>query len=49
MTYTEIAAAMPAKAVTAIDGLPFKKIASGKVREIFDLGDALLIAATDRL
>ena len=49
MTYAEIAAALPTKAVTAIDGLPFKKIASGKVREIFDLGDALLIAATDRL
>jgi len=49
MTYAEIASALPARAVTAIDGLPFKKIASGKVREIFDLGDALLIAATDRL
>ena len=49
MTYADIAAALPAKAVTSIDGLPFPKIASGKVREIFDLGDALLIAATDRL
>jgi phosphoribosylaminoimidazole-succinocarboxamide synthase len=49
MTYAEIAAALPAKAVTSIDGLPFPKIASGKVREIFDLGDALLIAASDRL
>ena len=28
---------------------PFPELASGKVREIFDLGDALLIAATDRL
>ncbi|MEY3773677.1 MAG: hypothetical protein RLZZ129_457, partial [Verrucomicrobiota bacterium] len=34
---------------TSIDGLPFPKIASGKVREIFDLGDALLLVASDRL
>jgi len=49
MTFAEIAAALPARAVTSIDGLPFPKIATGKVRENFDLGDALLIAATDRL
>src|SRR3954447_11427619 len=49
MTFAEIAAALPTQAVTAIDGLPYPKIASGKVREIFDLGDALLLVATDRL
>ena len=49
MTYADIAAALPRNAVTAIDGLPFPRIASGKVREIFDLGDALLLTATDRL
>jgi len=49
MTYAEIVAELPAQAVTQIDGLPFPRIASGKVREIFDLGDALLIVATDRL
>ena len=49
MTYTDIAAALPKQAVTAIDHLPFPKIASGKVREIFDLGDALLLVASDRL
>ena len=49
MTSAAIAAALPATAVTAIDHLPFPKIASGKVREIFDLGDALLLSATDRL
>lgn len=49
MTFSEIAAALPQQAVTQIDHLPFPKIASGKVREIFDLGDALLIVATDRL
>ena len=49
MTFAEISAALPGQAVTAIDGLPFPRIASGKVREIFDLGDALLLTATDRL
>ena len=49
MTFPEIAAALPKHAVTSIDSLPFPRIASGKVREIFDLGDALLLAATDRL
>ena len=49
MTFADIARAIPSNAVTQIDGLPFPKLASGKVREIFDLGDALLIAATDRL
>ncbi len=49
MNFADIAAAIPASAVTQIEGLPFPKLASGKVREIFDLGDALLITATDRL
>jgi phosphoribosylaminoimidazole-succinocarboxamide synthase len=49
MTYAEIAAALPKNAVTEINGLPFPHVASGKVREIFDLGDALLLSATDRL
>jgi len=49
MTFAEIASALPPTAVTTIDGLPFPRIASGKVREIFDLGDALLLVATDRL
>jgi phosphoribosylaminoimidazole-succinocarboxamide synthase len=49
MNYAEIAAALPQTAVTTIDHLPFPRIASGKVREIFDLGDALLLTATDRL
>ncbi len=49
MNYAEIAAALPSKAVTSVDGLPFPRIASGKVREIFDLGDALLLTASDRL
>jgi phosphoribosylaminoimidazole-succinocarboxamide synthase len=49
MNFAEIKAALPPTAVTTVDGLPFPKIASGKVREIFDLGDALLLTATDRL
>ena len=49
LPYSEIASAMPESAVIAIDGLRFPRIASGKVREIFDLGDALLLSATDRL
>ena len=49
LTASEIAASLPARARTSIDGLPFPRIASGKVREIFDLDDALLLVATDRL
>jgi phosphoribosylaminoimidazole-succinocarboxamide synthase len=49
MTFTEIADALPRNAVTSIEGLPYPHLASGKVREIFDLGDALLLVATDRL
>ena len=49
MKFAAIAAALPRNAVVAIDGLPYPRVASGKVREIFDLGDALLLAASDRL
>jgi phosphoribosylaminoimidazole-succinocarboxamide synthase len=49
MTFSEIAAGLPSTAVTTIEGLSFPHVASGKVREIFDLGDALLLVATDRL
>jgi phosphoribosylaminoimidazole-succinocarboxamide synthase len=49
MTFPEISAAMPARAVTDVTALPFPKIASGKVRELFDCGDAILMVATDRL
>ena len=44
-----VAAALPNRAVQTVEGLPFPRVASGKVREIFDLGDALLLVATDRL
>jgi phosphoribosylaminoimidazole-succinocarboxamide synthase len=49
MRTADIAAALPEQAVLTIEAQPFPHIASGKVREIFDLGDALLLVATDRL
>ncbi len=58
MTFAEIAAALPKTAVTSLGDIGAqlsalsaqpKHVASGKVREIFDLGDALLLVATDRL
>src|SRR5271169_59205 len=48
MTFAEIEASLPGQAVTSIEAA-FPRIGSGKVREIFDLGDALLLVATDRL
>ena len=38
-----------ANAITQIDLPGVKKLKSGKVREVFDLGDALLFVATDRI
>ncbi len=49
MNFADIAAALPAQARTAFPDVPFPLLASGKVREIFDLGDALLLVASDRL
>ncbi len=49
LTYSEIEAAMPATALTTVQGLPYRKIASGKVRELFDTGEHLLMIATDRI
>lgn len=49
MNFAAIAAALPPQARTSFTGLPYPLIASGKVREIFDLGDTLLLVASDRL
>ena len=51
MTFSAIAAALPPTAVVSFDhlNLPCPKVASGKVRDIYDLGDALLLVASDRL
>ena len=40
---------LPKNALMTVDDLPFKRVAKGKVRENFDLGDELLIVATDRI
>lgn len=40
---------MPDAPLQQVDGLPYPHLASGKVREIYDLGDALLMIATDRV
>jgi len=40
---------LPKTALMIVDDLPFKKVAQGKVRENFDLGDELLIVASDRI
>ena len=42
-------AALPSEALREVSTLPFPRVASGKVREIFDTGDAYLLIATDRL
>ena len=40
---------MPTQALLKVQGLPYPLVAAGKVREVFDLGDALLMVATDRV
>jgi len=49
MTFAEIESALPERAMTGIPPLAYPHLGSGKVRELFDLGDALLLVATDRL
>ena len=49
MDTAQLAFSLPTKAVTEINHVSFKKIGSGKVRDIFDLGDALLLSASDRI
>ena len=39
----------PAKPLLKVGALPYPLITSGKVREVFDMGDALLMVATDRI
>jgi len=40
---------MPEQALLKVQGLPYPLVAAGKVREVFDMGDALLMVATDRV
>lgn len=49
MDYNTLVKSLPERALRQIDNLPFKKIGSGKVREIYDVGEHLLIVASDRL
>lgn len=49
MDFKAIDAALQLPALSATPSLPYPHLASGKVREIFDLGEELLIIATDRL
>ena len=51
MTYSQIVARMPREPLTKIDAamVGYPRIGSGKVREIFDLGDRLLLVASDRI
>lgn len=40
---------LPREAIMTVEGLPYPLLAKGKVREVFDMGDALLMVATDRV
>ena len=49
MSILDLPFPMPEKALLEVVGLPYPLVASGKVREVFDMGDALLMVATDRV
>ncbi|MCC5833668.1 MAG: phosphoribosylaminoimidazolesuccinocarboxamide synthase [Opitutales bacterium] len=49
MTLPEIRASIPAEPLVELGSLPYPHTASGKVREIYELPDAYLMIATDRL
>lgn len=40
---------LPDAPLLEVEGLPYPHLTSGKVREIYDMGDALLMVATDRV
>ena len=49
LSIRELESALPERAMRTLPELPFPHVASGKVREIYDLGETYLIVATDRL
>ncbi|MDP4645439.1 MAG: phosphoribosylaminoimidazolesuccinocarboxamide synthase [Opitutales bacterium] len=49
MTSETLPFPLPEKPLLKVDNLPYPLIASGKVREVYDMGDALLMVATDRV
>ncbi len=40
---------LPTSPLLTVENLPYPLVASGKVREVYDMGDALLMVATDRV
>ncbi len=49
MNHPDLPFELPEEPLLAVAGLPYPKVASGKVREVFDMGDAFLMVATDRV
>lgn len=49
LTPATIREALPPTPLRSIEGLPYRRIASGKVRDIFAVGENLLLIASDRL
>jgi phosphoribosylaminoimidazole-succinocarboxamide synthase len=49
LTSKEIEAVIPKSALLNVPELPYKKVGSGKVREIYQAGEFLLMIATDRI
>lgn len=49
MTSETLPFPLPGKPLLKVDNLPYPLVASGKVREVYDMGDALLMVATDRV
>ncbi|MGJ8650017.1 MAG: phosphoribosylaminoimidazolesuccinocarboxamide synthase [Opitutaceae bacterium] len=49
MTSETLPFPLPEKPLLKVDNLPYPLVASGKVREVYDMGDALLMVATDRV
>lgn len=49
MTFNSLPFPLPEEPLLKVKGLPFPLFASGKVRDIFDMGDCLLMVATDRI
>ena len=49
MAITDLPFPMPENALLKVEGLPYPLVTAGKVREVFDMGDALLMVATDRV
>jgi phosphoribosylaminoimidazole-succinocarboxamide synthase len=49
MQLSDLPFSLPETPLLQVDGLPYPLVASGKVREVYDLEDAYLMVATDRV